>query len=147
MSEVKIKKLDDKAVIPTRATPGSAGLDLYACLDEPLLIKGGGHALVPTGIAVQLPDPGLAAFVFARSGLAIRHGLGLLNSVGVIDSDYRGEIKVGLVNQFEEDYEIKPGERIAQLVLMPVVMAEILLTDELDDSRRGEGGFGSTGRV
>ncbi len=147
MNEIKIKKLHDKAVIPTRATPGSAGLDLYACLDEALIIKGGGHALVPTGISIQLAGPELAAFVFARSGLAIRHGLGLLNGVGVIDSDYRGEVKVGLINQFEEDYEIKPGERIAQLVLMPVSMAEIQMTDELEDSRRGEGGFGSTGRV
>jgi dUTP pyrophosphatase len=101
---------------------------------------------VPTGIAIALPSAELAAFVFARSGLAIKHGIGLLNGVGVIDSDYRGEICVGLVNQFDEPYEIQPGERIAQLIILPVSLLPVFETDNLDETERGSGGFGSTGR-
>ena len=103
-------------------------------------------AVIPTGIAIELPSAELAAFVFARSGLAIKHGIGLLNSVGVIDSDYRGEICVGVINQLKEAYTINPDERIAQLVIMPVSLIAPVESDELDDTLRGTGGFGSTGK-
>ena len=145
MEKLKIKKVRENAKIPLRATAGSAGMDLYACIDEPITLKKGEKALIPTGIAIALPSAELAAFVFARSGLAIKHGIGLLNSVGVIDSDYRGEICVGVINQLEEAYTISPQERIAQLVIMPVSLIEPVEVDELDETVRGEGGFGSTG--
>ena len=146
--QLPIQKLHPNAVLPTRATSGSAGLDLYACLDAPLCIPGHGHALVPTGIAIALPTPKeAAAFVFARSGLAVKHGLGLLNAVGVIDSDYRGEIRVGMVNQFDEDYTLQPGERIAQLVILPILLPELRELDTLPETERGAGGFGSTGKA
>ena len=143
--ELKIKKLSEKAVVPKRATEGSAGVDLYACIDEPVTLNGGGAALIPTGIAISLPSNEYGAFVFARSGLAVKHGIGLLNSVGVIDSDYRGEINVGVINQFDTPYTIEPGERIAQLVVMPVCPLPTVEVDTLDSTARGEGGFGSTG--
>lgn len=146
METLKIKKVRENAVVPVRATAGSAGIDLCACIDEPLTVKARGHAFIPTGIAIALPSAEYAAFVFARSGLAIKHGIGLLNSVGVIDSDYRGEIGVGVVNQFDEDYVIAPGERIAQLVVMPVSLMPVEEVDALDETERGSGGFGSTGK-
>lgn len=146
METLKICKVRDDAKIPVRATDGSAGLDLCACIDEPLTLHGGETALIPTGLAIQLPSAEYAAFVFARSGLAIKHGIGLTNSVGVIDSDYRGEIKVGVINQVAESYTISPGERIAQLVVMPVSMMPVAECDRLDDTVRGAGGFGSTGK-
>ncbi len=146
MDKLKIKKLNENAKIPFRATPGSAGMDLCACIDEPITLEGGEKAVIPTGIAIELPSPGLGAFVFARSGLAIKHGIGLLNSVGVIDSDYRGEICVGVINQLKEAYTITPGERIAQLVIMPVSLIEPEETDTLGETERGAGGFGSTGK-
>lgn len=142
---LKIMKMSDKAIVPHRATVGSAGMDLCACIDEPVVIPARGHATIPTGIAISI-EPEYAAMIYARSGLAIKHGIGLLNSVGVVDSDYRGEIKVGLVNQFDEDYEIKPNERIAQMVIHPIALPEIIECDSLDDTDRGEGGFGSTGK-
>ena len=145
--DIKISKLRDGAKIPVCATQGSAGADLYACLDAPLTLGGGEKAVIPTGIAISLPDSGLAAFVFARSGLAIKHGIGLLNGVGVIDSDYRGEICVGVINQLKEEYTIEPGERIAQLVVMPVSPFVFYEVDNLDETERGIGGFGSTGKV
>lgn len=144
---LKIKKVRDNAKIPFRATSGSAGMDLYACIDEPITLAGGEKTVIPTGIAIELPSEQLAAFVFARSGLAIKHGIGLLNSVGVIDSDYRGEICVGLINQLKEEYTINPDERIAQLVIMPVSVIEPVEVRELGDTERGEGGFGSTGKA
>ena len=146
MNTFKIKKLRENAKIPFRATEGSAGMDLYACIDEPVTLGGGEKAVIPTGIAIELPSAELAAFVFARSGLAIKHGIGLLNSVGVIDSDYRGEVMVGVINQFRESYTIQPGERIAQMVIMPVSMMPVREVTELDDTVRGAGGFGSTGK-
>ena len=145
MKNIQFKKIDPAAVIPQRATAGSAGLDLRACLTEPVTLKKGEHALIPTGLAVKVED-GFAAMLFARSGLAIKHGIGLLNGVGVVDSDYRGEIRVGVINQFEEAYTIEPGERIAQMVVMPVSLAPVTEVDELDETDRGAGGFGSTGR-
>jgi dUTP pyrophosphatase len=145
MSILKIKKLNEKATIPERATPGSAGMDLYAVLDDSITLKPGETALIPTGIAIALEDASEVALVFPRSGLSIKHGIGLLNSVGVIDSDYRGEIKVGVINQIDKEYIIEPNERIAQMVIMPVKLPEIIEVDNLDETERGVGGFGSTG--
>lgn len=145
METLKIRKVSENAIIPKRATGGSAGLDLCACIDAPITLQGGETALVPTGLAIELPSADYGAFVFARSGLAIKHGIGLLNSVGVIDSDYRGEIKVGLINQINEAYTIEPGERIAQMVIMPVSMMPVEEVDTLGETDRGAGGFGSTG--
>lgn len=143
--ELKIKKLRENAKIPFRATEGSAGMDLYACIDEPITLEAGEKAVIPTGIAIALPSPELGAFIFARSGLAIKHGIGLLNSVGVIDSDYRGEVCVGLINQLKEPYTVQPDERIAQMVIMPLSLIQPVEVDELDETERGTGGFGSTG--
>ncbi len=144
--EMKIKKIRPNAKVPQRATGGSAGLDLCACIDEPITLSGGETALVPTGVAIALPSAEYGAFVFPRSGIAIKHGIGLLNSVGVIDSDYRGEIMVGVINQVNRSYTIEPGERIAQMVIMPVSMMPVTEVSELDDTERGAGGFGSTGK-
>ncbi len=132
--------------MPFYATQGSAGMDLSAQIKEPLLLKKGAMATVPTGIAIGLPDASCVAYVYARSGLGVRHGICLSNGVGVIDSDYRGEISVGLINLGPEDYTIMPGERIAQLVIAPVLQAELVEVEELPKTERGSGGFGSTGR-
>ncbi|MBQ5883943.1 MAG: dUTP diphosphatase [Clostridia bacterium] len=132
--------------MPERATPGSAGMDLYAVLDEPITLNQGETALIPTGIAIALESANEVALIFPRSGLSIKHGIGLFNSVGVIDSDYRGEIKVGVVNQINKEYTIEPNERIAQMVIMPVSLPEIIEVNELDETQRGTGGFGSTNR-
>ncbi len=148
MSEIfKVRRLRESAKLPLRATDGSAGMDLYACIDSPVTLGAGEKAVIPTGIAIELPSAELAAFVFARSGLAIKHGIGLLNGVGVIDSDYRGEICVGVINQLAEPYTIAPDERIAQLVIMPVSLITPVEAQSLDDTARGEGGFGSTGKA
>ncbi len=144
--ELKIKKVRENAKIPTRGTVGSAGMDLYACITEPITLNCGDTAIIPTGIAIGLDDPHYAAFIYARSGLAIKHGIGLLNSVGVIDSDYRGEICVGVINQKREAYTIEPFERIAQMIIAPVELPEICEVNELNDTDRGAGGFGSTGK-
>lgn len=141
-----VKRLRDGAVLPMRATEGSAGHDLYALLDEPVTVRPGGLVRIPTGIAVALPCPDYAAFVYARSGLAIKFGIAPSNCVGVIDSDYRGEVIVGLTNHSSEPYTIQTGERIAQMIIAPVVLPEIVECDTLDDTARGAGGFGSTGR-
>lgn len=146
MDTLKIKKIKENARIPARATSGSAGMDLYACIDEPVTVNPGEKAVIPTGIAIALPSPELGAFIFARSGLAIKHGIGLLNAVGVIDSDYRGEICVGLTNQLSEPYTIAPDERIAQMIIMPVSLIPVEEAEELDETERGAGGFGSTGK-
>ena len=146
MEILKIKKVRENAKLPTRATEGSAGLDLYACIEEPITLNKGDKAVIPTGIALGLDDPHYAAFIHSRSGLAIKHGIGLLNSVGVIDSDYRGEVCVGVIKQTEEAYTIQPFERIAQMVIKPVELPEIIEVEELDETDRGAGGFGSTGK-
>lgn len=143
--ELKIKKLKPNAKIPMRATDGSAGMDLYACIDEPVTLAPGELAVVPTGIAIELPDNGCAAFLYARSGLGVKHGICLSNGVGVIDSDYRGEICAGLCNVSNEPYTINPDERICQMVIAPVLLPQITEVSELGDTERGEGGFGSTG--
>lgn len=144
--KLQIKKVRENGKVPQRATSGSAGLDLCAAIDEPITLKGGETALLPTGIAIALPSAEYGAFVFARSGLAVKHGIGLLNSVGVIDSDYRGEIMVGIINQIDEEYTVQPGERIAQMVIMPVSMMPAVEVEELSETERGDGGFGSTGK-
>lgn len=146
MSVLKIKKLKKDARVPFRATPGSAGMDLYACIDEAITIAPHEIKLIPTGIAIALESAEYVAYLYARSGLAIKHGIAPANCVGVIDSDYRGEVCVGLVNQTNEPFTIEPEERIVQMVISPVVLPEIEVVDELDDTERGEGGFGSTGR-
>lgn len=144
--DLKIMKVNENATIPFRATNGSAGMDLYACIDEPIVIPAHGHTIIPTGIAISITNE-YVALVYARSGLAIKHGITLSNCVGVIDSDYRGEIKVGLVNQRDENYTIDPNERIAQLVITPVATPDIIECETLDDTNRGNGGFGSTGKM
>lgn len=131
---------------PSRATAGSAGMDLSACIEEDIIIAPRQLVKIPTGIAIALPGPEYVALVFARSGLGIKHGISLSNGVGVIDSDYRGEIMVGLTNLSEEPYTIHPGDRIAQLVVTPVVLPELERVEELDETDRGTGGFGSTGQ-
>lgn len=144
---LKIKRLDPRAQLPARGTAGSAGLDLRALLDQPVTVPAGGRISVPTGIAIGLPSPETVGLVFARSGLAVKHGLALSNGVGVIDSDYTGEIQVGLVNLSDTPYELQPGERIAQLAVMPVLLPPLVEVEELEETQRGAGGFGSTGRV
>ena len=146
MEILKVKKVRENAKIPTRATVGSAGLDLYACIDEPITLNKGDKAVIPTGIAIGLDDPRYAAFIHSRSGLAIKHGLALLNSVGVIDSDYRGEVCVGIIKLTDEPYTIQPFERVAQMVIKPVELPGIIEVEELDETDRGAGGFGSTGK-
>jgi len=148
--ELKIKPLSDKLgreiPFPAYATAGAAGMDLRACLDAPLTLEPGDRVGVPTGFAIALPGPEWVAYIFARSGLGIKNGITLPNCVGVIDSDYRGEIIVALTNLSDTPYTIQPGDRVAQLVISPVVQAQISLVDELDETDRGAGGFGSTGR-
>lgn len=146
MEPIRFQKLHPNAVIPQRATPGSAGLDLVACMEEPVLLPPGGRAMIPTGLAMAIPTAEWVGLVYARSGLAVRHGITLSNSVGVIDSDYRGEIRVGLCNLGQEPYTVQPGERIAQLVISPVLLPPVEVADELDSTERGTGGFGSTGK-
>ena len=146
MEILKIKKLREDAKVPNRATSGSAGLDLCASISEPITLEGGATAVIPTGIAIALPSAEYGAFVFPRSGIAVKHGIGLLNSVGVIDRDYRGEIMVSLHNHSTEAQTIADGERIAQLVITPFLKVEYTETDTLSDTVRGEGGFGSTGK-
>ena len=144
--ELNIKLLSPKAVLPKYATPGSAAMDLTACLDEPVILEPGQRVLLPTGIAIALPSAEYVALVFARSSLGAKYGISLSNGVGVIDSDYRGEIKVGLTNHSAEPYTIQPGDRVAQLAVIPVVQAHIHCVAELDETDRGTGGFGSTGK-
>ena len=148
--ELKFKavhpKIGREIPLPRFATPGSAAMDLQACIDQPVTIPAGQRAVLPTGLAMALPSAGYVALVFARSGLGIKKGICLSNGVGVIDSDYRGEIAVGLVNLSGEDYTVQPGDRIAQLMVVPVVQPVITLAEELDETDRGAGGLGSTGR-
>lgn len=143
---LKVKRLRPGAHIPGRATMGSAGVDLRACIDEAgITLMPMERALVPTGIAIELPGQDLVALVFSRSGLALRQGLAMANGVGVIDSDYRGELQVPVVNLSDSAVHIANGERIAQMLVMPVAVPEMIEFDELSDTGRGAGGFGSTG--
>ena len=144
--ELKIRKLREGAKIPRRATEGAAGMDLYACIDESITLAPQQLVIVPTGIAIELPDNGCGAFLYARSGLGVKHGICLANGVGVIDSDYRGEVCAGLCNVSDKPYVIAPGERIAQMVIAPVFTPDVVEVSELSDTQRGAGGFGSTGK-
>ena len=142
--KIKFKKVKPNAIVPRYATSGAAGMDLCACIDHPVIIGRGDRMLIFTGLAVELPSADYVALVYPRSGLAFKHGITLANCVGVIDSDYRGEIGVCLYNT-GEPYTINPGDRIAQLVITSVAQPEIEEVDELSDTIRGMGGFGSTG--
>ncbi len=146
MYNVRIKKLRENAIIPTYGTEFAAGADLYAALDEAVTIAPGETKLIPTGFAFEIPV-GYAGFVYARSGLATKRGLAPANKVGVIDSDYRGEVMTALHNHGSEAQTVEPGERIAQMVIAPYITADFILSNELDNTERGEGGFGSTGRL
>ena len=146
---LKIKALSPKIgrEIPTPfyATGGAAAMDLHACIDQAVSIPAGGRAVIPTGIAIALPSADYVALIFARSGLGVKHGIAPANCAGVIDSDYRGELLVGLQNSSDVAYTIQPADRIAQLMITPVIQAQIQMVEELDDTTRGAGGFGSTG--
>lgn len=149
MTRLQVKRLDERLgnefPLPARATVGSAGMDLRAMLDAPLALESGACELLPTGLAIHIADPGLAGMVLPRSGLGHKHGIVLGNGTGLIDSDYQGELKVSVWNRSSDAYVIQPGERVAQLVIVPVIAAELELVDAFDDSVRGVGGFGSTG--
>ena len=146
-NKIKIKKIRESAILPKRATKGSAGYDLFACLDSDICIKKGDLVKIPCGIAIELPSDKYVALIFARSGLGIKHGISLANGVGVVDSDYRGEIQVGLCKiAGDEDYIIKNGDRIAQLVITEISCINFKLVKNLSNSERNQGGFGSTGK-
>ncbi|KFD21902.1 MULTISPECIES: dUTP diphosphatase [Tatumella] len=148
--KIDIKILDPRVgkefPLPAYATPGSAGLDLRACIDAPLTLQPGDTTLLPTGLAIHVADPQLAAVILPRSGLGHKHGIVLGNLVGLIDSDYQGQLMVSVWNRAQEAFTIQPGDRIAQLVFVPVVQAEFNLVEEFNTSERGEGGFGHSGR-
>jgi len=142
---MKLKVISRSGIYPSYETEGAAGMDLRAYLDRPVIISPGQRALIPTGLFMEL-EPGYEAQIRARSGLAVKHGIGLVNGIGTIDSDYRGEIKVALINLGEEDFAVNDGDRIAQMVIAPVIQAVIEPADDLNETQRGKGGFGSTGR-
>jgi len=148
---IKLRILDDRLgtrfPLPERGTEGAAGVDLRACLDAPLELGPGACELIGTGLALHLDDPGLAAVILPRSGLGHKHGIVLGNLVGLIDSDYQGEVMVSCWNRGSEAFSIEPGDRIAQLVVVPVVPVEFEVVETFDASRRGAGGFGHTGRA
>jgi dUTP pyrophosphatase len=148
MHAIDLQVLDARMAeqIPAYATPGSAGLDLRACLDEAIRLAPGQTTLIPTGLAVHIADPGLAALILPRSGLGHKHGIVLGNLVGLIDSDYQGQLMVSCWNRGQAEFTIQPFERIAQLVIVPVVQAQFRRVDSFDASSRGAGGFGSTGK-
>ena len=143
--EIKVKILRDGAHLPHLATAGAAACDLYALLEEPITLQPGERRPIPTGLAIALPDASAVAVICARSGLALKRGLGLANGIGVVDSDYRGEIFVALMNNDDKPQTIENGERIGQLMILPVIAAAYTVADELDETARGAGGFGSTG--
>ncbi len=149
MTTVDLKLLDPRmaALLPAYATPGSAGLDLRACLDTALVIAPGQTVLIPTGLAIHIADPGLAAMILPRSGLGHKHGIVLGNLVGLIDSDYQGPLMVSCWNRSQTAFTVEPMERVAQLVIVPVVQATFRCVDDFQASERGVGGFGSTGKV
>lgn len=144
--DVKILDPRLRELLPQYATSGSAGLDLRACIDAPIILAPGETRLIATGIAIHLADPGYAALILPRSGLGHKHGIVLGNLVGLIDSDYQGQLMVSAWNRSPQAFELKPLERLAQLVIVPVLQAEFNLVEDFDTSQRGEGGFGSTGR-
>ena len=145
MATVKFVKLNEKSIVPTYGTPFAAGADIYTLPGEDIVVKSGETVMIHTGIAMQIPE-GTAAFIFARSGTATKRGLAPANKVGVIASDYRGEVMVPIHNHSAQTQQIAGGERIAQMVIMPYVKAEFLESDTLDETERGAKGFGSTGK-
>lgn len=145
MEPIRIKFLNENAKMPTYGSDEAAGADLYACINETVTILPGESAWIPTGIAMELPI-GYVGLIFARSSMGVKRGLAPANKVGVIDSDYRGEIRVVLYNHSKEPQTIDPNERIAQIAVMPVITPGFILAEELNDTRRAEGGFGSTGK-
>jgi len=149
MTPIDLQVLDARMAeqIPAYATPGSAGLDLRACLSEAITLAPGQTTLIPTGLAIHIADPGLAAIILPRSGLGHKHGIVLGNLVGLIDSDYQGQLMVSCWNRGQTEFVIQPFERIAQLVIVPVVQAQFRRVDSFDASERGAGGFGSTGKA
>ena len=150
MKKIEVKILDDKVgkeiPLPSYATDGSAGVDLRACLDSSITLEPGQTELIPTGIAIHICDPGLAATILPRSGLGHKHGIVLGNLVGLIDSDYQGQLFISCWNRGNTTFEIAPGDRIAQLVVLPVVQVEFDVVSEFEQSDRGEGGFGHSGK-
>jgi len=151
MRSIELKVLDprvgDDIALPHYATDGSAGLDMRACIDEPLTVQPGETHLVPTGLAIHIGDPSLAAVLLPRSGLGHKHGLVLGNLTGLIDSDYQGQVFISIWNRGSSAYEIQPAERIAQMVFVPVAQVEFKVVEEFDDSARGAGGFGHSGKA
>lgn len=147
MKTIDLKILDDRIrdSLPAHATPGAAGLDLKACIDAPIILAPGASALIPTGLAIHLADPGLAAVLLPRSGLGHKHGIVLGNLVGLIDSDYQGQVFVSLWNRSQAEYTVQPMDRIAQMVVIPVVQVGFNIVESFDESSRGGGGFGHTG--
>lgn len=146
MSPIAIRRLDARATLPTRATPGAAGYDLSALLDAPVTLAPGGRALIPTGIAIHLANPSLCALIYARSGLACKSGIALANGVGVVDSDYQGQIQVALINLSDTSFTVESGMRIAQLVIASVHHAPFVeVSSFIQETERGCGGFGHTG--
>ncbi len=150
MKALQVKILNERIgrdiPLPAYATEGSAGLDLRACLDQAITLEPGQTELIPTGLAIHIEDPNLCAMILPRSGLGHKHGIVLGNLVGLIDSDYQGQLFVSCWNRGQTTFTVEPGERIAQMVLVPVVQAEFEIVDEFGDSDRGDGGFGSSGR-
>jgi len=150
MRKLQVKILDDRIgsqfPLPSYATAGSAGLDLRACLDQALTLEPGQSELIPTGLAIHIEDPNLCAMILPRSGLGHKHGIVLGNLVGLIDSDYQGQLFVSCWNRGQTRFNVEPGERIAQMVLVPVVQADFEVVEAFSDSDRGDGGFGSSGR-
>ena len=144
MTSIRVKRLREGAMLPTYGSAEAAGADLYACLEEELTILPGQTAFVPTGIALEVPR-GCAGLIYARSGMACKRGLAPANKVGVIDSDYRGELMVALHNHGDIPQTVEPGDRVAQFLIMPVITANFVEVDSLDETERGAGGFGSTG--
>ncbi len=150
MQVIKVRILDARLgtsfPLPEYATPGSAGVDMRACLDEPLVLSPGQTELIPTGMAIHIDDPGLAAVLLPRSGLGHKHGVVLGNLTGLIDSDYQGQVFISCWNRGSEPFTIEPGERIAQMVILPVVQVRFDVVESFEESERGAGGFGSSGR-
>jgi len=148
---VRVKRISNKTKgqlpLPRYATAGAAGLDLRACVDVPITVPPGARVKIPTGIAIEIPGKNMVGLVFPRSGLALKHGISLANAVGVIDSDYKGEIFAVIFNQSKKEYTIVPGERVAQLVFVPVFRPVLEEVESLQDTGRGAGGFGSTGKI
>ena len=150
MKKIEVKILNPRVgtefPLPSYATPGSAGLDLRACLAQPLTVNPGETHLIPTGIAIHIAEPSMAATILPRSGLGHKHGIVLGNLVGLIDSDYQGELMISCWNRGQDSFSIQPGDRIAQMMIVPVIQAQLTIVEEFDSSERGEGGFGHSGK-